>query len=124
MLPGDKELERLRNDMEAYAMPDVGNILHKTKTSDNEGSWTETWGTVTANVPCRVELVQRNLGIGVEQVSGASLKPFSTWVLTLPYDTTITSANRFEFGGDVYNVTEVNNNSSWMGNIRATLEKI
>ena len=124
VMPDLRELRRLRHDLEAATLPDVGNILSLTRTSDGRGGWTETWGTVTANVKCRLELVQRNLGIGVENVANASIRPYSSWILTLPHGTTFTTANRFEYGGETYNVTEVNANSSWLADVRATLEKI
>ena len=124
VMPDLRELRRLRKDIEEATLPDVGNILSLTRASDGRGGWTETWGTVTANTVCRVELVQRNLGIGVEDVTNASIRPYSSWILTLPHGTAFTTANRFEYGGETYNVTEVNANSSWLANVRATLEKI
>lgn len=124
MMPDAKELRQLRDDIESATLPDTGHILSLTRTSDGRGGWTETWGTATANVACRLDLVQRNFGVGIESVNVASIKPYSTWILTLPHGTAITSAHRFEFGNDTYSVIEVNVNSSWMGNVRATLEKI
>lgn len=124
VIPDLRELRRLRTDIESATLPDTGNILSLTRTSDGRGGWTEAWGTVTANVACRLELVQRNLGIGIEGVNNASIRPYSTWILTLPHGTAFTTANRFEYGGEAYNVTEVNANSSWLPNVRATLEKI
>ena len=124
MMPDAYELTRLRADMESAALPSTGDILSLTRTSDGRGGWTETWGTATANVACRLDLVRRNFGVGIESVKAASIKPYSTWILSLPYGTAITSANRFQFGTDTYSVIEVNANSSWIPNVRATLEKI
>jgi head-tail adaptor len=124
MMPSTDELTRIRADMVDATLPSTGNILSLTRTSDGQGGFTDTWGTATASVACRLDLMTRNLRIGIESVNAMSIKPYSAWVLSLPNGTVITAANRFEFGDDVYNVVEVNDNSSWLANVRATLEKV
>lgn len=124
VMPSPAELRRLRADIEDAVLPSVGNILSATETRDGEGGITLTWGTALANVACRLDSVKKNFGVGIEAEHAASIKPYSTWILTLPYGTAITTYNRFEFGSDTYNVIEVNSNSSWLPNVRATLERI
>jgi hypothetical protein len=126
MMPDAKELARIRADMQNYTLPDVGNILQKTQVSDGEGGITDTWGTVTANVPCRLDLViSRGVGlIGMETVQAAALKTYSSWIVSLPHGTAIKTANRFEKGGETFNVVDVDAPRSWLGNVRATLEKV
>lgn len=126
MMPSAAELTRIRADMEDATLPDTGNILSVTQTADGEGGYSESWGTATAGVACRVDLfTSRGVGIiGMEQVQAGAIKPYSTWILSVPYGTALTSANRFEHGGNTYNVIEVDAGRSWGGNVRATLEKI
>lgn len=126
MMPNAAELARIRTDMEDATLPDVGHILQLTQASDGEGGLVDTWGTVTANVPCRLDLViSRGVGfIGAELLRAASLKPYSSWIASLPHGTVITTANRFEKAGETYNIIEVDSDRSWLANVRATLEKI
>ena len=126
MIPDAKELARMRSDMQNYTLPDVCNILSLTQTSDGEGGLTDTWGTATANVACRLDLfTSRGVGIiGAEMVRSASIKPYSTWILSVPNGTTLTSAHRIECNGDTFNVIEVDASRSWGGNVRATLERL
>src|SRR5512138_3781816 len=100
MMPSAAELARIQADLEAATLPDTCNILSVTQTRDAEGGITDTWGTATANLACRLDsLASRGLvSAGAEQVVGASLKPYNAWTLTLPHDTTITEANRVEVG--------------------------
>ncbi len=126
MMPTAAELARIQDDLEAVALPDTCNILSLTRTSDGQGRWTETWGTATANVKCRLDS-QASRGLvtaGAEQVVSASLKPYSDWVITLPHDTIITEANRVQVGSDTFNVTAVDKGQSWGVNVRAMLEKV
>lgn len=125
MIPSAAELARMRADMENVTLPDTCNILSVTKVSDGQGGVTETWGTAIASVACRLDLfTSRGVGIiGSETVVGAALKPYSTWILSVPYGTALTSANRVEVDSNTYNVVEVDAGRSWGGNVRATLEK-
>lgn len=126
MMPDAAELARMRADMQAATLPSTCNILSLTRTPDGEGGWTETWGTVTANVACRLDLViTRGVGfIGSEQLQGAALKPYTSWVLSAPHGTALTDANRVEVSGDTFNVVECDASRSWGGNVRATLERL
>lgn len=119
------ELARMQDDLEAATLPDTCNILSLTRTSDGEGGWSESWGTATASVKCRLDsLASRGLiSAAAEQVQAASLKPYNAWILTLPHDTTITEQNRVEVGSTTYNVISVDAGKSWEANVRAMLEK-
>lgn len=124
MMPDAKELTRIRADMQAATLPDVCNVLTLTQVSDGMGGFTETWGTATANVFCRMDNVIANQGVGIEMVSAGALKSYSQWILSAPFGTGITSANRIEHGTYIYNVVEVNDEGSWLGNMRVTLERL
>lgn len=111
------ELDALRNDIEDL-LPDTGDILSVTRTSDGMGGWTEAWGTATAGVKCRVDHKT-----GYETVVGGGVQPFDKYICTLPHDATITTANRFVYGVNTFAVTTVNI-GSWLGCKRINLELI
>jgi head-tail adaptor len=115
----DAELASMRASLEDVALPDVCNILSVTRTPDGQGGFTDSWGTASTSVPCRLHYSQ-----GVETVAGGGLKAFSGWVLTLPYATTISAANRVEVGSDTYSVTSVDSGKSWSTCIRVKLAKL
>ncbi len=116
MLP-TAELTQLREDL-LDAMPDTCNILSLTRTSDSQGGWTETWGTASLAIACRLDFIG-----GAEAVTGGALIPYTWAIVTLPQATTITAQNRVEHNGVTYTVQSVNL-GSWLGVKRATLEKI
>lgn len=126
VIPSTQELSRIRDDMQAATLPDVCNILTLTQTSDGMGGFTEAWGTAYANIVCRLDLSQsRGVGIvGMESPQSASIKPFSTWVLSVPHGTTLTNNDRVEVNSETFNVIEVDTPRSWHANLRATVEKI
>src|SRR5512140_2882804 len=98
------------DDMRAAVLdllPSTVNVLSVTRTSNGAGGFTEAWGTVTANVSCRLDFVN-----GSEGILGASRQPFAGYMLTMPYDTAITSDNRVEHGGLTYAVITDNADQS------------
>ena len=116
MLPA-AELAQLREDLQ-NTLPDTCNILSLTRTSDSQGGWSETWGTASSSVSCRVDFIG-----GKEAISSDALKPFSQAIITLPQSTTITAQNRIEHGSNTYTVQAVNL-GSWLGVKRASVELI
>ncbi len=113
------ELAQMRTDLEAYALPDTCTILSVTQTPDNEGGMTESWGTATASVACRLDA----RGGGRADVA-TSLTPYSSWMLTLPQSATIVAGNRVVHGGYTYAVMAVGDDPSWPVCLRATLERV
>lgn len=100
-------------------LPDTCSILTLTRTADGMGGMTETWGTAYSGVDFRLDVKT-----GVEQVVGGGLKPFTSYKGSLPYDTTITSADRILHSGVTYAVTSVNTSQSWKAVVRVDLEKV
>ena len=112
------ELAAIRADIAAL-LPDTGVILSVTRTPTSTGGFTEAWGTVTTTAyrldPLRGQMAQ----------AGGALEPYHTFVLTLPYDAVITTANRFQdAAGKQYSVTGVDSVKSWTSSVRATVEAI
>lgn len=120
------ELEQMRSDINEL-LPDTGNILSVTRTSDGQGGWSDSWGTVTASVPCRIDAAASS-GIsnfqGNEIPRGGAVQAFGRWVATLPYNISIAVENRLECNGRTFNIIAVDTNKSWALNIRAILEQV
>jgi len=99
-------------------LPDTCSILTVTRTPDGMGGQTETYGTTSAS--CRLDVIS-----GMETVVGGAVQPYVRTMLSLPYDTTITEANRVVHGGVTYAVvTPPNSDQSWIAVKRVTLERI
>ena len=116
-----KELTAIRNDINDL-LPDIGYILSRSATSDGMGGQTETWGTA-GTTTCRLD-PKTSYQSGKEEISAGALNPFHSFVLTMPYDTTITTENRFKLGTITYNVISVDIDKSWRASVRAYLERI
>jgi hypothetical protein len=107
----------------ADMLPTTCNILSEALAADGQGGQTSTWGTVSANVPCRLD-EQSQRGINQLTTSGGALREAHRFVLSLPYDTTIGAHDRVECGGNTYHVISVNDNISWQAVARAVLELV
>ena len=117
MLSND-ELTDMRSTIQDYLLPDTCNILSLTSTSDGAGGFTDTWGTATASLACRLD---RQGGRYTDMDGG--VQTYKKLVLSLPYNATITEANRVEHGTNTYQVVSVNE-GSWLAVKRAEVEKI
>ena len=112
------ELANMRAVVEQL-LPDTCNILTVTRTADGAGGWTDSWGTVTASVDCRLDPIS-----GKEQLAGGAIEPFHRFVLTVPYDTTILPAYRIEHSTFIYNIISVDYDKSWPVSKRAIVERV
>lgn len=113
------ELSAIRDAIEDELLPDTCTILSVTEVNNGMGGITETWGTASTNVACRLDMKQ-----GREQVIGDGLKPYTMYMLSLPYDTVISSNNRILHNGITFAVIAPNNSQSWIGVKRVDLEVI
>ena len=111
------DLEFMRSEIENM-LPDTCNILSVLKTSDGMGGFTETWGTATANVKCRLDTKSGNY----RSLDG-SVQSFDKLVFSLPYNTAIEIANRIEYNGETYQPT-AENSGSWLAVKRVEVEKL
>ena len=100
-------------------LPGSGYILAPTETSDGQGGFTTTWGTVTATA-YRLDPLSGN-----RLLAGGAVQPFHAYQLTLPYNAVITTANRFkDSAGAVYSVKSVDTGKTWAVSLRAVVERI
>ena len=110
----------LRSMRQAVAelLPDRCQILSRTSTANGQGGQVATWGTASAGVPCRLDMTH-----GMEAMTGGALQQYTGYMLSLPYDTTITQSHRVLLNDITYAVKTVNTNQSWVAVKRVELEK-
>jgi len=110
-------------DAIAELLPDTCNILTVTRTADGMGGVSEAWGTASSGISCRVDM---NQGImeGRELLTADGLHPYTRYILSVPYDTTISTDSRVEHSGTTYAVVSVNTEQSWMAVKRCWLEVV
>ena len=104
----------------AGLLPDTCHILTVTHTSDGAGGWTDTAGTATANVPCRLDIPKP----GTEVIAGLSLTTYRPATVAMAYDVTVTTENQLQIGSTIYNITAVNIGQSWAVEKICTVEKV
>jgi len=100
-------------------LPGTCNILSCTSISDGEGGYSETWGTASSNVACRIDPIR-----GKEQVAAGAVQAFYQHVLTLPYNATLDESKRIEIGTALYSVISVDYGKSWNASTRAIVERL
>jgi len=104
-----KDLSYMR-DVVNGLLPQRCNILEASLASDGQGGQVVTWGTATANVPCRLDPGTR---LSDETLQTATLLPYAHAILTLLQGTEITTENRVEIGDYVYTVQSVDAGKAW-----------
>ena len=115
-------LTAMRDAIETL-LPDTCNILSATEAADGQGGIIKTWGTSGTSISCRMDTIQGQRQ-GMEKVTAAAMQPYITYMLSIPYDTTITEKNRVEHNSDTFTVKSINENQSWIAVKRVELEKI
>lgn len=114
-----KELDQLRADIERDLMPDVCDILTNVRVSNGRGGWTNTWGASQTFIACRLDPMT-----GREVVMAGAQMPFHGYMLTLPHDTTISTANRVRINAVSYDIRSVDSLKSWAGSVRCMVERV
>ena len=116
----DAELASIRDDI-ADLLPDTCIIIMVTNTPDGFGGYTQ--GTAAAGtVNCRLDAKIINNLRASESIAAGGIQPFHQYILTVPYDTTITTNNQVQKDNEVYNVISVDTEKSWIGSVRVILE--
>jgi len=112
------ELVQIRSDI-AGLLPDTCNIISVTNTPDGFGGSTEGTSIIGTAIKCRIDFPNP----GKESVSGESLRPFKTGMVTMAYDQAITTENRLVINTNTYNIVGVNIDQSWIGCKRVAVER-
>jgi head-tail adaptor len=115
------EIAQIRTDIESALLPDTCTIQERTLVSDGQGGNVKTWATVDGlgSVACRLDMKT-----GKETLASGAVREFSTWKLTLPQATVITTANRVVSGSQTFNVQAVSTGQSWEATKRVSLEVV
>lgn len=100
-------------------LPDLCDIYTATHSQDAMGAPTVTWSVAYASVACRVDIKS-----GQEMLEGGAIQAYTQVVITLPYDTVITDADRVVHAGITYNVKPGNPDQSWLTSKRYILEQV
>lgn len=117
------ELASIRSDI-ADLLPDTCYIIDVTNTVDNMGGYTVGTAMATGGtISCRLDAKIINTLRASEKVVGGAIQPFHQFILTVPYDTTISTENQVQKDEEVYNVISVDTDKSWKGAIRVMLER-
>ena len=116
MLPAD-ELARLQSDIDAL-LPDTCTLLSPVETRGSDGSVLVTWGTAATSVKCRFDPLT-----GSEQTAAGAAQVFQGYRVTLPADTTVTTAYRVVKGGITYNIITADPGKSLAGSVRLLVQK-
>jgi len=118
-----KELTSIRNDIDDL-LPDTGYIIAITNTPDGQGGQIVSTAVVTGGtVSCRLDARMINMLKGNESVAGAALVSFQQLILTLPYNTPVTTNNQFLKDGQLYNITSIDTDKSWKASVRCIVER-
>lgn len=99
-------------------LPDSCVLQTATLASDGQGGQVEAWA-AAGTVVCRLDN-----GSGQRANVARSVQPFSSWVLTVPQGTGISTDNRVIHNGSTYAVIAVSTEGSWLACERASLEEI
>lgn len=121
------ELTQIKSQLEAIFLPDTCTILTPTQAIGSAGDVTQTWGTATASVACRLDSIKgaySNVVGGQETTTAGGIQPYHQYVLTLPYSATITTSHRVVHSSINYNVTSVSKDGSWLLCKRAIVERV
>ena len=111
------EMFEMRNAI-GELLPDTCTILSPTLTSDAQGGYTSTMGTVATYVSCRLDTVSNRDYSGAEMAG-----EFTKLILTLPHDTTILNTYQIVHNSITYNIVgRYNKSDSWLAAIRLEIE--
>ncbi len=114
------ELVNMQAEVQSTALPDTCTILSATRTSNGQGGYTNTWGTVSSSVACRLDFVTGN-----ELTVAVAIQPATRWMLNLPYGTTVLSTYRFVHNTNTYAaVADPNSDASWATCVQVLVEKV
>ena len=100
----------MRDEAE-LALPDTCVIQARTLATDGQGGRTETYAT-SVTTTCRVAPAGQT-SQGTEVVRGDGTRTLADWVVTLPYNTSISQTDRIVTGGVTYEVLGVKAPRGW-----------
>lgn len=112
-----RELAGMRDAL-ADLLPSEARVYTYSAVNDGMGNVVPTY---TAGTLYNCRLDWRN---GREGVTSDALSGYTGWVVTLPYDATLTVRDRLLIGGKYYSVTSFDSDKSWGIVQRALVEQV
>jgi hypothetical protein len=106
-------------DAISLLLPDTCNILTVTSTPDGMGGVTKTIGTALSGVACRLDDASAPM-----QLTGGAVQIYSGFMLSIPYNTSISETNLVEIGSTRYTVKSINDGQSWNAVKRVEVEAL
>jgi SPP1 family predicted phage head-tail adaptor len=103
------------------ALPDTCHIEERQLTQDGRGGMAEAWAIAYTDVRCRFSTMPEHAREGLlanRNTAG------SMWLLTLPYDQSIDETMRVIHGGNIYQVSFVNDAESYDTTRRCQLQLV
>lgn len=105
MLTAD-DLASMR-DVAEDALPDTAVIQSQAIESDDGGGFDTVW-TNAGTVSCRIAPLMRQ---AEERETGGRVSPYAEYVVTLPFDASVTTNSRLLISGGTFNVATVRDRS-------------
>lgn len=99
-----QDLTAMRATLDA-SFPDLATIQRYTSIPDGMGGQDESWGTLTANVACRLSPSGQTRG--GERPVGAAMAAIADWTITLPRNQDVTAKDRMVISGRTFEVKQV-----------------
>lgn len=107
------ELSQIRTDYQAEILAGTCTILRPTYASDAMGAHTISWGTVNADIACRLGRAQKS---GAAQPSAGQQVYPDGYILDVAHNQDIAENDRVVVGSETYDVVHVEDTSvQWIG---------
>lgn len=105
------DLSAMRTQVED-SFPDTCSTLRRTLVADGSGGYTETWATLDATVPCRVDMNPRDLSDEMHALA----REFQAIPIAVkvPHTQDVTLSDQLGFDGAVYEVRRAPAKHAWM----------
>jgi SPP1 family predicted phage head-tail adaptor len=113
------ELASLRSHADDL-LPDACTVQTKTVSVDSTGNPIESWADTYTSVACRLDAVTG----GGERALWGRLAAVSDWILSIPYDQSVSEAMRVVYGGTTFYITAVEDVHTWRTIRRAGLRRV
>jgi head-tail adaptor len=107
MTLSSSDLTALRAE-QAALMPDTCTVSRLTATADGLGGTTRTWAT-SSTLACRLA----SNGAPMEYMQSAALQGRTVWMVTLPYGSDVTRADRLTISGHVLEILGFASGGAW-----------
>lgn len=114
------DIAGMRETAEA-AMPNTATRLTLSTASDGAGGVTETWGTASTAIPCRISSAPLSARVGLE---GERFTVHDLLILTIPHDQAIALTDHWVVEAITYRVMAIDDAGDWRSARRAEVTRV